>query len=244
MAHSQSVNNDLPILSQNLLLSLAEEIKLPLIQIARLSEQSIMDKSQDNDNLRVVQSTADSAIRLIDNYLLGIKLSLEPAQLNVESVSVSSILYDTCQALSSTAKNYGVNLDLSIGGRYGPVLANRQGLMAALISLGTSLIEAMPALEQRQLNLQLATHRSRYGVVAGIYANTKQISKQALNLGNRLQFNSRQPLVNLTYSSGAGIFVANHILKAMDLNLSASRHHSLYGLGTVLKPNNQLQLVT
>jgi hypothetical protein len=46
-----------------------------------------------------------------------------------------------------------------------------------------------------------------------------------------------------SYTSGAGIFVADTILEAMNLNLRASRHHHWYGLGTELQPNHQLQLV-
>jgi hypothetical protein len=49
--------------------------------------------------------------------------------------------------------------------------------------------------------------------------------------------------MNLTHTSGAGIFVADTILRSMRLNLTASRHRQLYGLGTVLQSNHQLQLV-
>ena len=232
--------NGSPILSQQLLLSVAEELKLPLLQIARQAEQGRLTGETD---LLAIQSTADSALRLLDSYALGVRLALEPEQLAVEPVSVSSVLYDTGQQLNALAKNYGVELELSIAGRYGPVLAHRQGLQAALVSLGAALIEALPAQESPQLRLQLATHRSRYGIVAGLYADTKQLSNEALQRGRELQRHSRQPLMNLTHTSGAGIFVADTILRAMHLNLRASRHRRLYGLGTVLQPNHQLQLV-
>jgi hypothetical protein len=141
-----------------------------------------------------------------------------------------------------------VALELNVAGRYGPVLAHRQGLQAALVSLGAALIEALPAQQAsagrgEQLKLRLATHRSRYGIVAGLYADTKQLSNYALQRGRQLQRHSRQPLMELTHASGAGIFVADTLLRAMSLNLRASRHHRLYGLGTVLRPNHQLQLV-
>src|SRR5665213_687837 len=230
-----------PILSQRLLLSVAEELKLPLLQIARQAELG------DKADLSTIQITANSALRLLDNYALGVRLALEPEQMDIESVSVSSVLYDTGQQLNTLAKSYGVELELSIAGRYGPVLAHRQGLQAALVSLGAALIEALPAQAAAgtgsQLRLHLATHRSRYGIVAGLYADTKQVSNEALQRGRELQSHSRQPLMNLTHTSGAGIFVADTILKAMKLDLRASRHHRLYGLGTVLQPNHQLQLV-
>jgi hypothetical protein len=230
-----------PILSQQLLLSVTEELKLPLLQIARQAEQGRLTGQAD---LAQIQSTADTALRLLDNYALGVRLALEPQEnLAVESVSVSSVLYDAGQQLDALAKSYGVGLELSIAGRYGPVLAHRQGLQAALVSLGAALIEALPAQESTQLKLRLATHRSRYGIVAGLYADTKQLSREALQQGRQLQRRSRQPLTNLTHTSGAGIFVADTILHAMRLSLKPSRHRNLYGLGTVLQPNHQLQLV-
>ena len=213
MAHE---NNQSPILSQQLLLSVAEELKLPLLQIARQAEQGRLAGQAD---LALIQSTADTALRLLDNYALGVRLALEPQE------------------------NLVVDLELSIAGRYGPVVAHRQGLQAALVSLGAALIEALPAQETTQLKLHLATHRSRYGIVAGLYADTKQLSREALQRGRELQRHSRQPLMNLTHTSGAGIFVADTILHAMRLSLKPSRHRNLYGLGTVLQPNSQLHLV-
>jgi len=226
-----------PMLSQDLLLTVAEELKLPLLQIARQAELG------NQPDLINIQTSADTALRLLDNYSLAVRLAMRGSHLDVESVSVASVLYDTGQQLDGLAKSYGVDLELGVAGKFGPVLAHRQGLQAALVSLGATLIEALPAQDNCQLKLYMATHRSRYGIVAGLYADTKQLTNVALQKGRRLQNTSRQPLVNLTHTSGAGVFVADTLLKAMDLHLIASRHHRLYGLGTILQPNRQLQLV-
>lgn len=236
----QAILEDQSILSQRLLLNVADHLKIPLMQIARRAEHGQLTGTADLQN---IQATADAALRLVDSYALGVRFSLEPQLLQYESVSVSSVLYDTGQALDALAKSYGVGLELNIKGRYGPVLAHREGLQSALTSLGLALIEALPALEGPQLTLQLATHRSRYGIVAGLYADTKQFTAKTLKKGRLLQPDSRQPLLDITHTSGAGIFVADAILQAMDLNLSASRHAGLYGFGTVLQPNRQMQLV-
>jgi hypothetical protein len=226
------------MLSQELLLSVAEQLKLPLLQIARQAEQGGLEGAAS------IQTTAAAALQLLDNYALAVRLQLEveAAPIDTEPVSVSAVLYDAGQQLDALARNYGVELELHVAGRYGTVMTHRGGLQAALVSLGTALIEALPALESRQLTLQLATHRSRYGIVAGVYSDTPQLSRTTLERGRRLR-RSRQPLTNLTHTSGAGIFVADSILQAMRLRLHASRHHRLYGLGTVLPPNNQLELV-
>lgn len=228
------------ILSQELLLSVAEQLKLPLLQIARQAEHGRLTNDTD---ARAIQVSADSALQLIDNYALGVRLSLDRQLLETEPISISSVLYDASQQLDALAKSYGVNLELNIAGKFGPVMAHRQGLQAALVSLGAALIESLPAHDNQQLTLQLATHRCRYGVVAGLYADTEQLTTDMLNRGRALQGRARQPLATLTHSSGAGVFVADAILEAMNLKLKVSHHHGMFGLGTVLQPNHQLQLV-
>lgn len=228
------------LLSQQLLLGVAEELKLPLLQVARLAEHGQLTGAP---NLTQIRSSAQMALQLVDNYALGVRLTQMPHSLDIEAISVSSVLYDTSQDLDALAKSYGIKLELHIAGRYAPVMANRQALQAALTSLGAALIEALPALEAPQLKLQLATHSSRYGIVAGLYTDTKQLTNDTLKKGRKLQGKSRQPLTNLTHTSGAGIFVADSILQAMNLNLRASRHQGLYGVGTILQSNDQLRLV-
>jgi hypothetical protein len=233
-------DSSVTVLSQQLLLGVAEELKLPLMQIARQVELAGLN----TDARRQLQTIAQTALTLVDNYILGVRLTLDPQQFPLETVSISSVLYDAEQRLDSFAQNYGVDLELSLSGRYGPVISNRFGLQTALVSLGAALIEAMPAVQgTKQLKLQLAMHRSRYGLVAGIYTDTKQLSEAALRHGRRLQGHSRQPLNELNHLHGAGIFVADTILKAMNLHLFVSRHHRLYGLGTVLEPSSQLTLI-
>lgn len=237
---SQTQRAESTVLSQQLLLSVVEQLKMPLLQIARQAELGQLNGQLDAAGL---QATADNALRLIDNYALGVRLSLEQQPLAVEPVSVSSVLYDTGQQLQSIARDYGVELELNIAGKFGPVMAHRQGLQAALVSLGAALIEALPAMETKQLKLQLATHHCRYGIVAGLYAPAEQVSNDTLRQGRALQGRTRQPLPVLSHGSAAGVFIADSILSAMQLRLRASRHHRLYGLGTVLQPSNQLQLV-
>lgn len=237
------MRGDRPALNQRLLLGLAEQLKLPLLQIARRSELA-QGRPAAADNFRDIQATAEAALRLVDSYLLGVHLAEDRQQeLLLEPVSVSSVLYDAGQQLDSVAKFYGVKLELNIAGKFGPVLAHRQGLQSALVSLGTALIEALPALESPELTLQLATHRCRYGIVAGVYSDTETLTAEALRQGRKLLGLSRQPLVSVSPGGAAGVFVADALLKAMRLKLRTSRHHNLYGLGTVLQPNHQLALV-
>lgn len=230
--------------SQELLLSVAEQIKVPLLQIARQAELSrSLHGSASLDDLLRMQTTAEASLALIDNYALAVRLNLESKSIANEPVSISAMLYDVGTKLNQYASSYGVSIDIHIAGRYGTVMANKQGLQAALVSLGLSLIEALPAQESPQLTLRLATHKCRYGVVAGLYTDSESLTSEAVRQAQRLHGQSRQPLLGITHTSGAGVFVADALLAAMQMRLRASRHHKWYGLGAVLQPNNQLQLV-
>ena len=234
--------HDIPVLSQQLLLSVAEELKTPLLQIGRQAELAAGAPS--TESLEQIQTIADMALRLVDNYVLGARLALEDNyQLTMEPVSISSVLYDTGQQLHAMAKLYGVELELNVGGKFGPVMAHRQGLQSALVSLGHALIEALPAIGDKHQRLQLAAHRCRYGIVTGVYSDVEQVTTEALRQGKKLNGHARQPLATMTHTAGAGVFVADAILQAMDSELTVSRHHNLYGLGAILRPNPQLQLI-
>lgn len=230
------------VLSQHLLLSLAEQLKLPLLQIARQAElEQLQPTGQAIPSIQVV---ADSALKLLDSYVLGVHMATQEAGLfESEPVSISSVLYDAAAELAPLAKAYDVTIDLRVDGRYGPVTANRRGLQAALTSLGFALIEALPALETSQLRLQLSAHRCRYGIVAGLYSDAQELSTEALRQGRRLYGRARQPITTLAPGSAAGIFVADALLHGMNSELTVSKHHKLYGLGAVLQPNPQMRLV-
>ncbi|HET8708699.1 MAG TPA: hypothetical protein VFL85_00285 [Candidatus Saccharimonadales bacterium] len=242
MALDITSENSAPVLSQHLLLSVAEQLKLPLLQIARQAELARMtDRPADAER---IQTTADMALHLLDSYVLSVQLATEEQALfETEPVTISSVLYDVGTQLQPIAKAYDVRLELNMAGKYGPVMAHRKGLQSALVSLGYALIEALPAADRPQLKLQLATHRCRYGVVAGLYCEAEEISTEALRLGRQLYGRARQPLTGLSSGSGAGVFVADALLHAMSSQLTVSRHNRLRGLGAVLQPNPQMQLV-
>lgn len=230
------------VLTQQLLLSVVEQLKVPLLSIARRVELYEMERTA--GDLASVRVTADAALQLLDNYILGVQLATqEVTLLPAEPVTVSSILYNAAERLQPVARAYGVELDVHNGGRYGPVMAHRRGLEAALVSLGYALVEALPAQGTRQLTLHLAARRCRYGIVAGLYCETEQLTAEAWRAGRQLTGHARQPLGGLTHTSGAGVFVADAILHAMQSRLTTSRYHHLRGLGTVLPLNPQLQLV-
>lgn len=230
---------------------MAEELKLPLQHIARRAELQTMrllakacDDVDVRSCLREVQTSADMSLQLLDSYLLSLRLSLETSTaLNLEPVSVSAVLYDAAGQLRETAKQYGVTLDLHIHGSYEPVMAHKQALRAAIVSLGYALIGALPANGSGQRRVQLATHRTKQGIVAGMYGELDALTPQLFMRAKQLQGKARQPLVGTLSGSGAGVFIADALLGAMASRLRVGRFQKSPGFAVTLSTSEQLQLV-
>ncbi len=235
--------DEVKVLNQEIasIINLAEQLKLPFLQILREVEASKIDNQRDLNNIEV---SAEHALNLLDNYLLSIKLSNKEVEFSSESVSISHILYESSKLLENLARQYGVIIELDINGKFGPVEANGFGLQSALFSAGSSLIEAVSASpDQSKKRLYLASHKSRYGIVIGAYTDNMIITNKIIKQGRSLAGLSSQPFPSIIPSAGAGILVADRIMKAMNLDLKSSRHNKLYGIGAVLHSNEQLQLV-
>jgi signal transduction histidine kinase len=148
--------------SSQLLRSVAEQLKLPLAVIARNAElMQLQGVGLNFAELLQVQTRV--AMTLVDSYLLGLELAERQSRLDLEPVSISSLLVETAHELSLYARHYNVDLQVALGGKYGPVMAHHKGLRAALLSLGFALVAAQP--EQGKRKLVLAAHRTPHGGV-------------------------------------------------------------------------------
>lgn len=224
---------------ERLLRALAEQLKLPLLQIAR--EAELAGAQTDPNALRSISYTADMALRLVDSYLLSVQVQALP-MLELEPVSVSAVLQDTAHRLNQLAKQYDCDLEVHLAGKYEPVMAHRQSLEAAFATLGYAFIEAVPHAEKRH-RIILGAHRSSKGLVAGVYGNQKGLSTDMYKRGMALFGSARQAVPAMTPNAGAGIFVAESLLKNMETPLHFSKHSTLSGLAATLIPSQQLQLV-
>lgn len=225
-----------------LLQALAHQLKVPLIQIARVAELARM--SNNTDHLDSITCTADGALRLLDSYLLGAQLVHGQQTLELEPIAVSSVLYDVAHQLDKTARHYQCQLQLHIGGRYEPVMANRGGLTSALTSLGYVFIEAQSQRSGTERPvLTLAAHRAKQGIVAGVFGDIEGFGSALFRRAGVLYGRARQPMNEFSASAGAGIFVADSILSAMSTQLKPAHHQKLVGLAATLVPSKQLSLV-
>lgn len=229
---------------ERLLQLLAEQIKLPLLQIARQAELA-RDSRRPRELLGTIEDTADSSLKLLDSYLLSLRLANVQSSIQLEPVSVAAVLNETAQALSKLAKQYDCKLELHLSGRYEPIMAHRAGLEAALTSLGYVFIEAAQSNvpDGQQSVVKLAAHRGKTGIVAGMFANMDGLSADVFKRARHLFGQAHQPLTHLTAASGAGVFVADSLLSSMSTRLRVAHHQKLSGLAATFPTSSQLNLI-
>lgn len=229
--------------SHLLFTTLAEQVKMPFVTIAHAAELSRKNPANDTlENLfSTISLTSESALKLIDAYLLSIQLEQQPA-LVLEPVSLSSVLYDTAHQLDAFAKAHDCTLELQLQGKYGPVMARQEVVKKAVEALGYSFIEAASQ-QGSKTCVTLMARRTARGMSMGVYTETNTLSKALFKQAKQLKGIARQPLGGFSAGSGAGIFVADALFAWLDTPMHVAKHRSLSGLAATLIPSRQLSLV-
>lgn len=230
--------------STEILRVVAEQLKVPLTIIARQAELGQATDGLAGRDLDAMHIQATTALNLVDCYLLGLAVAQGQTNLTLEPVSLSSVITGVAQDLFYFARSNKVDIELNIAGRYGPVMANRKGLRAALATLGYEMVEAVAA-EQgvRRRRLTLAVHRTPHGLVAGMYTQNADLVAGHWSRAFDLRKQASQPLTSLSAGSGAGVFVADTILHSIATNLRVGRHRKQIGLAATFQPSKQLAFV-
>lgn len=223
-------------------MTLAEQVKLPLTQIMHAAE--LLDGGEAEDPHRqTIALASQSALRLIDGYLLSVELQRE-GQLNLEPVPISSLLYDTAEALQPAARAHGCEIELDVAGKYVPVMSHAGALSAALMNIGYSFIEAVStAPKQPQRIIRLAVRRVPGGISAGVFAARPELTGDLLKRARLLHGRSHQPMAEFVSDAAAGIFVADQLLAHLESPMRVARMRGLNGLTATFIPSRQLSLV-
>lgn len=224
---------------ERLLQSLAEQLKVPFIQIARSAE--LAQTTGKAAALHRIEYTADMALRLLDSYLLSLSNRRLPG-LELEPVSISAVLQDTANLLSHAARQHDCVLEVWPAPNQGPVMAHRQSLESAMAVLGYAMIESLPQADEKH-NLSLASHRSRIGVVAGVFGDATRFNADSYRRARALFGSAKQAAPGAAADSGAAFFVADSLLQSIASPLRVARHNGRSGLAATFLPSKQLQLV-
>lgn len=223
---------------ERLLRALAEQLKSPLMRIARSAELCLMTDAA--PDLRDIEYTADMTLRLIDSYLLSVHLQAIPS-LDLEPLSVQAVMQDTAHRLGRLADQYNCDVRVHSSGRHSLVMGHKGGLESAMMSLGYAFIESVPVNDVRH-TVVLGMHGSARGLVAGVFGE-QPMTGDALRRARALYGRALQSFPKSLSANGAGVFVADALMRSMHAPLRTARHQRLNGLATTLLPSNQLQLV-
>lgn len=223
-----------------LLRSVAEQLKVPLSTIARQAELGQLTGEVSAADLESMGVQASAALSLVDSYLLGMGLMQGRMQLDLEPVSVSSLLVEAAHELEPFARQYKTDLQVQVAGKYGPVMAHREGLKAALVALAHTFLGSEQPTLKREI-LTLAVHRCPNGITAGVYGRNGPTAEDWARVGS-FDKNVAKPVASLSGNS-AGLFVSATIFKAMTTRLLASKYQRQRGLAATLQLSHQLSFV-
>ncbi len=223
--------------------TLAEQVKLPFVTVKHAAE---LLKAQPNKEelerlLQTIALTSSSALKLIDSYLLSVRLQAEPL-MALEPVSLSSVMYDAAHSLEAYAKAHDCDVELRLNGKFGPVMARREVVLSALESLGYSFIDAASRPEFKT-KITLGARRTIKGMTTGVYSEVSTLNSNLLKQAKVLKGVARQPLGDFSAGSGAGVFVADALMELLNSSVRATRFQGLYGLAATLQSSKQLSLI-
>lgn len=230
-----------------LLLTLSEDIALPLLQVRtslELLESQNFAKSAARRHLQDSSLSVDTGLQLVEAYKL--LLSAEAmAGLPAEPVAVGAAMETIAHKLEPYAKRYDTAIEVSVKQRLNPVLAHPASLNAALEILSSSIIRAQSAQsEQGRYVLVLGAHKSADNLVAaGVFSSVHGLSDRTLRAARSLVGRARQPLPAVPAGAAAGVLVADMLCTALWQPLRAAAHQNLPGLVTSLPSSKQLQFV-
>lgn len=228
---------------ERLFLSLSEQLGHVFLLMTRLAERAQTMPAESRDaEWQIVHDISESAMLLTTAYADGSKLRHHLASPEIEPVTVSALLYDTAEQLRPLARQYGVELELDDLPRLTPVMSDRHILQAALTSLGQVFVLAQSEAEERT-PLTFAAHRTRFGVVAGVYSEANDLTVDAFRRASALYGRSSQPFGKLVSGPATGVFVADTLLQSISTKLHVARYRGHIGLGVTLPVCDQLQLV-
>lgn len=215
-----------------LLTGLADHLRLPLLQIARLAE---LGHQRALPRISVI---SEQALRLVDAYVMA----RSQPQLTLEPLSAGAVMADVAHALDSFARAADYKIIIDQTTPTGLVMAHQATLKMMFLMLGSSIIEAGLEREAIDRRLVLGIHRTAKGVVVGAFNSSLELTQDVLHLTRQLHGHAHQAAPALGGAGAAGLAIADNLSQQMQSPLKSYRHKSLTGIGSLLIPTAQLEL--
>lgn len=239
-AQSASVDNQASG-SQQLIASVAHELKSPLTLISGLSAElrrPSIDLNQYKHYVERIQFSSDRLLGLIDSILKGYELEQDMLELKLEPISPQLMLEEVAHELEPHARKQAQLIAVRSTRHQQTVLADKGCLHAVLFNLLDNAIkysrpEATIELEARLRRGQSQLVIKDYG--AGIKrADLKKIFEQF----GRFQ----RPVPEWATTTGLGLYIAKQLTEAMNGSLELTRRKDGSSFLVNLQLSHQLSL--
>lgn len=223
--------------ANNLSYSIAHELRIPLLNIARLSE---LQQSATKPSFEAIETIADSVLKLLDSYLITTRYSNQQIRLELEPVSLSAVMYDVAQYMDRLSRTQNCELRLKVQKNSGLVLAHPQGIKAAFLSLCYAFLHSTDQTSKAVITLE--AHRMQGRVIAGIVSDDIHIEKGAFTKGQKLMGNAYQSMKDIP-TNGAGYFIAANLFETMTVPLQYIHSNRRFGIMGTFHSSSQLTLL-
>lgn len=207
--------------------SLMRELQYMLYKIARTSELA------DPKLLVDIQKEAETALRLIDSYMITSQLEVGQTQLELSPIGLGSILHETAYEVRASV---GANVQVQVKAPQ-PVMSNNVLLKNFLFSVGYFIAKSTDS------QLKFCTFKGKNNTVGvGVLAKNFDISTRDLRKA-LLNGSSHMPMAKHTNQSAIMLIVADVIARALGSTLSVKKSGNSKGFSIWLPKSEQMSLV-
>ncbi len=225
--------------SEQLLSAVAEHLRRPLLYIRQEAELAQnLDKKLSAESIHI---SADSGLKLIEHYLTWQRFASSAQNHQTAQVGLTAVMQNVSNELRSIAKGSQTELTLRSSGKYAPVIVNSELLKSGMSALGLAFIEA--AGEKQYSKVVFGVHRSRWGLVAGVYSPQLSIRADSFLRHKNLVGSARQLLPTSSHTTMSGVALADALFDQLSVKLRPSKHKGMDGLAITLTPSPQLSLL-
>ncbi|MFO0970789.1 MAG: HAMP domain-containing sensor histidine kinase [Candidatus Saccharimonadales bacterium] len=231
----------LEAVNQQLIASVAHELKSPLTLISGLSAQlqdSAIDPRQYQQYVERIQFSSDRLLGLIDGILRGYELDQHMLELHLEPLCPQLILEEVAHELEPHARKQAQLIQVKSGRQKQMVLADKSCLHAVVFNLLDNAIKYSKA----ECTIELESRLRRGGAQVAVKDYGQGIKRSDLK---RLfsQFGRMQrPVPQWATSTGLGLYIAKQLTEAMNGSLELTRRKDGSSFLVNLQLSHQLSL--
>ncbi len=226
---------------QQLLASVAHELKSPLTLISGLSaqlQQPVADPKNYQRYVARIQYSSDRLLQLVDTILRGYELSQDMLELKLEPVCPGLIMEEVAHELMPHAKRQAQLIAVKNRRQKQTVLADRGCLHAVLYNLLDNAIKY----SKPESTIELED-RLRGGYDQIVVKNYGQGIKKADLKRLFAQFGRiKRPVPQWATTTGMGLYIARQLTEAMQGELNLTRHKNGSSFLINLPLSSQLSL--